>query len=101
MSKSFLIKHEDIAGVGYYFLEKNQEEQYLESINSELAVRVDTEIRKRLSISRQMELSNLSTEEIFDRVKNRMPDIDHVIEKIRSTLLNEIREKRRDILIKE
>lgn len=36
MNKKTLITHEDIANIGYYFLDPDQEKEFLKSINREL-----------------------------------------------------------------
>lgn len=36
MNKKALITHEDIANIGYYFLDPDQEKEFLKSINREL-----------------------------------------------------------------
>ena len=48
MRKNYWIKHQDISNIGYYFLDKNEEEEYLENMNHEFALRVGREIMKLL-----------------------------------------------------
>ena len=48
MRMDYRIKHKDVAELGYYFIEREQEKKYLQSLNDELALRVGTEAIKHL-----------------------------------------------------
>lgn len=99
MRKNYLIGHRDIVGMGYYFPEPNQEERYLESINDELAVRIGVEVSNVLSQDQQIEVGNLARSDLYEYLKACVPDIDEMLGRVRTNLLREIREKRKNILL--
>lgn len=79
MSKNYRIGHKDIAEIGYYFLDREQEEQYLTSVNDEYAMRVGEELTKKL--------------------ENNNPDFEEILTRIRGEILEEIRETRKTVLV--
>ena len=96
---NYYIKHNDIAGLGYYFGDNGQEDRYLESVNEELAVRVGGEICKILSPDMIEKLSFLPDSEIFDYLTRHIPGMHEIINKTREDLLEEIGKRRKDILL--
>ena len=101
MEQNYLICHKEIADMGYYFLNRKQEEQYLKSINDEFAFRVGEEITRSIPEDRKDYLCSLPQEERMDFLKNNIPDIEKTVTRIRKGLLKEIKEKRRDILTRK
>lgn len=100
MRKDYLITHKEIAEIGYYFLEHEQEKKFLESINNELVERVATDVCGKLPPEQQIEIAGLVQDELYARLKDIAPGFDETINKNRSNILREIKMNRKDILIK-
>ena len=94
-----LICHKDIANIGYYFLDRDQEECFLKSINDEFAARVGKSVCGHLSQKMAAEINALSPEELYEYIKEKIPDIDKTANAIREGFLTELREKRRAVLV--
>ncbi len=93
------IKHKDVAELGYYFIEREQEEKYLESLNDELALRVGMEAIKYLPEEKLRGLSSVKREEMNDYLMGNIPEMDEMVIRIRKNYLIEIKNKRRSILV--
>lgn len=78
MEDKYSIAHSDISTMGYYFYDARQEKAFLESINDELACRVG---------------------KYFLQQKNA-PELDLLIWKLRTSLMEELWEHRRELLLK-
>ena len=100
MEKNYMICHKDITELGYYFLDREQEERYLKSINDEFALRVGDEIIRRIPPDKQSYIFSLPGEDMLDYIKKNMPDIDETVKEIRENLLKELRENRKTLLMK-
>lgn len=98
---NYRIEHEELADLGYYFLEYGQEEQCLEKINDELAQRVGMEVLKHLSSKMIKDLSSLDLEEINKYLVENVSGIDEMVSGVRDKYLLEIKNKRKSILIEE
>ena len=101
MRNNYWIEHRDIADLGYYFIEFEQEQKYLQSLNDELALRVGAEAIKHLSPQKLEELSFLKKEEVFDFMVNNIPEMEKMVYRIRKDYLLEIKSKRRGVLAED
>lgn len=101
MEMNCLICHKDIARIGYYFLDRDQEERFLKSINDELAVRVGKLASRQLSPEMSAEINTIELAEIYEYIKERIPDIDETACAIREIFLKELKEKRRAVLVED
>lgn len=97
----YRIKHKDVAELGYYFMEHEQEKEYLKSLNDELAIRVGTEVLRYLPEEKLRVLSSVKREEINDYLMENIPEIEKLVLRIRNNYLLEIKNKRRSILIED
>lgn len=101
MEQNYLISHKDIADRGYYFLDTEQENQYLTSVNDEFALRVGNEITQRIPKEKRGCICTLSQEELLEFIKENVPDIEETVNKIKERLLKELKDKRKNILLNE
>lgn len=101
MRNNYWIEHKDIADLGYYFIEFEQEQKYLQSLNDELAMRVGTEAIKHLSPQKLDELSFVNKEDVFIYIMNNIPEMEKMVYKIRNDYLLEIKSKRRGVLAED
>lgn len=99
MEKSDLISHEEIADLGYYFLDPGQEERFLQAINDEFALRVGEAITDSLPRDKLMELVSLPEGQMQDFVKKAVPGFGETVIGIRKGIIEELREERRSILL--
>ena len=99
MEKNNLISHEDIAGLGFYFLGPDQEEQFLQVINDEFALRVGEAITGSLPQDKLVELVSLPAGEMQDFMKRIVPGFEETVIDIRKGLIEELREERRSVLL--
>ena len=97
----YMIKHKDVAELGYYFMEHEQEKKYLKSLNDELALRVATEALRYLPEEKLKVLSSVKREEVIDYVMGNIPEIEEIVIRIRKNYLLEIKNKRRMILVED
>ena len=100
MKKCYWINRKDILNIGYYFWDRNDEKKYLENVNHEFAQRVGEEIMKLLSSDEQSYIYRLSPEEGYKVVKRLIPDTKERVDRIRRTLLEERRQKRKELLLR-
>lgn len=100
MRKNYWIKHQDISNIGYYFLDKNEEEEYLENMNHEFALRVGREIMKLLSEDEQNYIYGLPPELAYRALSRLIPDTKEQVDRIRRMLLEERRQKRKELLLR-
>lgn len=100
MKKSYWINRKDILNIGYYFWDRSEEKKYLENVNHEFAQKVGEEIMKLLSSDEQSYVYRLSPEEGYKEVKRLIPDAKEKVDRIRRTLLEERRQKRKELLLK-
>ena len=99
MRMDYRIKHKDVAELGYYFIEREQEKKYLQSLNDELALRVGTEAIKHLPEEKLRGLSSIKREEVNGYLMENILEMDEMIIRIRKNYLLEIKNKRRLILV--
>lgn len=97
----YRIKHKDIADLGYYFMDIEQEKEYLKSLNDELAIRVGTEALRCLPEEKLKVLTSIKRKDINDYVMVNIPEIDEIVIRIRKNYLLEIKNKRRSILVED
>ena len=100
MKKSYWINRKDILNIGYYFWDRSEEKKYLENVNHEFAQRVGEEIMKLLPSDEQSYLYRLSPEEGYKEVKRLIPDTKERVDRIRRKLLEERRQKRKELLLR-
>ncbi len=99
MKKKFLIKHKDIANIGYYFLKPSEEELFLKNVNDDFAFKVGQRVIEELyqddkAISKQISLKN-----ILELVRKDEMYYAEIITEIRNGILEELKQKRRDMLL--
>lgn len=99
MEQNNLISHAEIADLGFYFMDHEQEEAFLQVINDEFALRVGEEITSCLPRDKLMVMAALPKKEMRDFIRRTIPGIEEKVIRIRNDLLDELREERRSILL--
>lgn len=98
MKTTNLITHSDITEIGYYFLDREQEKLFLESINDELAERIGEDLLLRLSSDNRAIAFALPFDEIYDFFERNIPNMQSTVSQIKVDYLAELKEKRKQIL---
>ncbi len=91
MEKNYLISHMEIADMGYSFADAEQEKEYLESINDDLALKVGAEITRRLPMDKRKYICSLSQEDMAEFLKDQVPDIEETVNSLRELLLKDLK----------
>ena len=71
------------------------------ALNYELAVRVGKLASRQLSPEMSAEINTIEPAEIYEYIKERIPDIDETACAIRGIFLKELKEKRRAVLVED
>ena len=98
MKLNYLITHQDIAKLGYYFLDKGQENAFLGHLNDEFAKRIGTSLFEQLKKDGHMSDAYVSPKEIREFFFEKNSEAESVIEDIRSQILKDVKEERKSLL---
>lgn len=100
MKEIQLFSHQDLLRLGFIFLDPNQENLLLESINSEYIRRINRLLAEYLMPNEISTLVGLNETSIREYILAFKPNCIEHIGKIKSKLEDEIREERKNNLIK-
>lgn len=98
MEEKYLIRHKEIAGLGYYFLDRKQEDLFLKSMNEELAFRVGEEILRKLPDHKSGDPCYAPGSETLCLHRDHGPVMEETVSRIRKDLLQEAKKNRKRIL---
>lgn len=90
-----VIKHADIAKIGYYFLNPEDEKKYLDSLNYELLHRIRELSKEEAFSSKRKEVSKNPYEESYDLIFRNIEGSEEIMRQIRKELLLEERNLRK------
>jgi hypothetical protein len=97
MNTDYLIRHKDLAKIGYYFIDAQQERLFLDAVNDEFAERVGEHC---LEITGNDMYENPIR--LADKIKKALDttgtDINSIILEIRQSLLNDLKQDRKLLL---
>lgn len=96
---SYLIKHKDLIDLGCLFIDKDEEQIYLNKLNEEFAIRVGKIISSKLTEDEFAELLNLPPEAVCLYVEKNIPGSKKAVIKIRKDLLETVKTNRKEILL--